>query len=120
MKTITINQKAIQQILNQSLNEIPNGSMFTGYDFAKLCTKNGLEKIAGGESTLKNFRCRFLVKSKDIKRMSRKSYFKKNKFVQTEINLNPVSNTNEIENAIELLKLNGYKIQKAVTNYEEI
>jgi hypothetical protein len=116
--TTTINQKAIQQILNQSLNEIPNGSTFTGYDFARICSKNGLEKLTGGESTLKNFRCRYLAKSKDVKRMSRKSYFKKNKFVQTEIQLNPVSN--EIEKAIELLKSNGYKIQKAVTNYEEI
>jgi hypothetical protein len=116
--TTTINQKAIQQILNQSLNEIPNGSTFTGYDFARICSKNGLEKLTGGESTIKNFRCRYLAKSKDVKRMSRKSYFKKNKFVQTEINLNPVSN--EIENAIELLKFHGYKIQKAVTNYEEI
>jgi len=116
--TTTINQKAIQQILNQSLNEIPNGSTFTGYDFARICKNNGLEKLTGGESTIKNFRCRFLVKSKDVKRMSRKSYFKKNKFVQTEINLNPVST--EIEKAIELLKLHGYKIQKAVTNYEEI
>ena len=116
--TTTINQKAIQQILNQSLNEIPNGSTFTGYDFARICSKNGLEKIAGGESTLKNFRCRFLVKSKEVKRMSRKSYFKKNKFVQTEIELTPLST--EIEKAIELLKSHGYKIQKAVTNYEEI
>lgn len=116
--TTTINQKAIQQILNQSLNEIPNGTTFTGYDFARICSKNGLEKIVGGESTLKNFRCRFLSKTKEVKRLSRKSYFKKNKFVQTEINLNQAST--EIENAIELLKLHGYKIQKAVTNYEEI
>jgi hypothetical protein len=116
--TTTINQKAIQQILNQSLNEIPNGSTFTGYDFARICSKNGLEKIAGGESTLKNFRCRFLAKTKEVKRLSRKSYFKKNKFVQTEIELTPVST--EIEKAIELLKSHGYKIQKAVTNYEEI
>lgn len=120
MKTTTINQKAIQQILNQSLNEIRNGTMFTGYDFARLCTKNGLEKISGGESTLKNFRCRYLAKSKDIKRMSRKSYFKKNKFVQTEIPLTPKPNINEIEIAIELLKLHGYKILKPETNYSEI
>ena len=118
MTTTTINQKAIQQILNQSLDEIPNGTAFTGYDFARICSKNGLEKIVGGESTLKNFRCRFLSKSKQVKRMSRKSYFKKNKFVQTEIELTPVST--DIEQAIALLKANGYKIQKAVTNYEEI
>ena len=118
MKTTTINQKAIQQILNQSLNEIPNGSTFTGYDFARLCTKNGLEKLTGGESTLKNFRCRYLAKSKDVKRMSRKSYFKKNKFVQTEIPLTPKST--DIENAIELLKSHGYKILKPETNYSEI
>ena len=111
MKTTTINQKAIQQILNQSLNEIPNGSTFTGNDFARICTKNGLEKIEGIEYTIKNFRCRFLAKSKDLKRMSRKSYFKKNKFVQTEIPLTPKST--DIENAIELLKLHGYKILKA-------
>ena len=116
--TTTIKQKAIQQILNQSLNEIPNGTTFTGYDFARICSKNGLEKISGGESTLKNFRCRFLAKTKEVKRLSRKSYFKKNKFVQTEIELTPVST--EIERAIELLKSHGYKIQKAVTNYEEI
>lgn len=116
--TTTIKQKAIQQILNQSLSEIPNGTTFTGYDFARICSKNGLEKIAGGESTLKNFRCRFLAKTKEVKRLSRKSYFKKNKFVQTEIELTPVST--EIERAIELLKSHGYKIQKAVTNYEEI
>lgn len=118
MTTTTINQKAIQQILNQSLNEIPNGTTFTGYDFARICSKNGLEKLTGGESTLKNFRCRYLAKSKEVKRMSRKSYFKKNKFVQTEIELTPLST--EIEKAIELLKSHGYKIQKAVTNYEEI
>jgi len=116
--TTTIKLKAIQQILNQSLNEIPNGTTFTGYDFARICSKNGLEKISGGESTLKNFRCRFLAKTKEVKRLSRKSYFKKNKFVQTEIELTPVST--EIEKAIELLKSHGYKIQKAVTNYEEI
>ena len=118
MKTTIINQKAIQQILIQSLAEIPNGTAFTGYDFARICSKNGLEKITGGESTLKNFRCRFLAKSKDVKRMSRKSYFKKNKFVQTEIPLTP--KPNEIETAIEFLKSHGYKISKPVTSYEEI
>lgn len=103
---------------------MPEGEIFTGYDFAESCAVNGLNKLLNSESVIKNARAGFL--KKNCKRISRKSYLKKSKLakaktiVQEMIDFDLVNKERDIAFAITLLKANGYKIQKAITNYEEI
>ena len=114
-----------EQILKKSLDEMPEGIIFSGYDFAEKCRLNGLNILLPAESTLKNTRANYLVKH--CKRISRKSYIKRNKtkkslidVKQKEIDFHSASLNYDIDKAIELLKSQGYRIQKAITNYEEI
>jgi hypothetical protein len=111
------------QILKKSLDAMPDGAIFSGYDFAEQCRINGLNILLPAESTLKNTRANYLVKN--CKRISRKSYIKKSKaikktIIQETIDFDLVNKERDIQFAITLLKANGYKIQKAITNYEEI
>lgn len=112
-----------EEILKKSLDEIPETIIFTGYDFAGICKANGLDKLLKSESTIKNTRAGYL--KKHCKRISRKSYIKKAKpikktIIQESIDFDRVNLERDIAFAITLLKANGYKIQKAITNYEEI
>jgi hypothetical protein len=112
-----------EEILKKSFDEMPEGIVFTGYDFAQSCVTNGLNKLLNSESVIKNARADYL--KKNCKRISRKSYIKKIKpikkiIIQESIDFDKVNKERDIEFAITLLKANGYKIQKAITNYEEI
>jgi hypothetical protein len=112
-----------EQILKKAFDSMPDGIIFTGYDFAESCVVNGLNKLLKSESTIKNARVGFL--KKNCKRISRKSYIKKAKpvkktIIQESIDFDMVNKERDIQYAITLLKANGYKIQKAITNYEEI
>lgn len=112
-----------EEILKKAFEEMPDGIVFTGYDFAESCKANGLDKLLKSESTIKNSRAGYL--KKHCKRISRKSYIKKSKpikktIIQETIDFDLVNKERDIAYAITLLKANGYKIQKAITNYEEI
>jgi hypothetical protein len=112
-----------EQILKKSFDEMPDGVIFSGYDFAEQCRINGLNIILKSDSSLKTARANYLVKH--CKRISRKSYIKKAKaikktIIQETIDFDLVNKERDIQFAITLLKANGYKIQKAITNYEEI
>lgn len=115
--------KDIIVILKKSYDELPEGAIFSGYDYAEKCKKNGLEKLLNSYSAIKTARSKYL--SKYAKRISKKTYIKKQvkKVVvtnQIELFDNASIKNLEITNAIELLKKNGYRIQKPITNYEEI
>lgn len=118
-----------EQILKKALDEMPDAVIFTGYDFASACIKNGLNDLLNSESVIKNNRANYL--KKHCKRISRKSYIKKNsvkkkeiktekEVKQEEIDFASATLNFEIDNAIALLKSQGYRIQKIITNYQEI
>lgn len=113
-----------EEILKKALDQMPDGEIFTGYDFAESCAVNGLDQLLKSESAIKNTRAGYL--KKNCKRISRKSYIKKSKpakvktIIQEKIDFDLVNKERDIAYAITLLKSNGYKIQKAITNYEEI
>lgn len=107
-----------EEILKKSFDAMPDGIVFTGYDYAESCAINGLNKLLNSESVIKNARANYL--KKHCKRISRKSYIKKNAIKKTIIEAQQSTLNFEIGNAIALLKSKGYRIQKIVTNYEEI
>lgn len=112
-----------EEVLKKALDEIPEGIIFSGYDFSDKCKTAGIEKLYKSQSTIIDVRTDYL--KKNCKRISRKMWIKKSKpikktIIQESIDFDIVNKERDIQFAITLLKANGYKIQKAITNYEEI
>lgn len=64
-----------EEILKKALDEIPEGIIFSGYDFSDKCKKAGIEKLYKSQSTIIDVRTDYL--KKNCKRISRKMWIKK-------------------------------------------
>lgn len=97
--------KTNTEILEEAFELMPNE--FTSRQFSKAATRRGLNKKLTRSGILAVF-----LHEVALQTYSNKQWIKKLK--------NQVNENNKITDAIALLKSNGYKIMKPVTNFEEV
>ena len=109
-------EKLVEAIFEQAFNEMPDE--FTSKHFCTVCRKYGLK-----EQIIKNGDTRKYLENVCARSMdSRRSWFKvhnlQEKFLQMQLDLE--TKEEKIQNAIALLKNEGYKVLKSETTFKEI
>lgn len=92
------------EILDKTLNQMPH--CFSSNYFAKKAKINGLTQLEVNNGVVSSYLSHKCIKDKTSRRM----WYKQD--IST--------NNNELQYAINLLKLNGYKVMKPVNDWIEI
>ncbi len=98
---------AVMDILIKTLETMPNS--FTSNEFCKCARKKGYPKNLVVNGFCLKFLLQHAVRASESKRM----WTKMNQKIHT-------TNENEIQQAIALLKSNGYKVMKPISDWAEV